>query len=110
MDVISKIQALKAQKRWTDYQLSKESGVPYSTINNLTTRKNSPTIYTLESLCKAFGITLTQFFSDEETILSLTDEQKKVLAYWGRLAHWQKEKTFAYMEGQIDSCDKHRSK
>lgn len=49
---------------WTDYRLAKESNLSHSTVTNMFNRNNAPTLPTLEAVCKAFGITLAQFFSE----------------------------------------------
>ena len=38
----------------------------------------------LEKICDAFEITIAQFFSDDESRLDLTKEQKEILEIWER--------------------------
>jgi len=67
------------------------SGVSQSTLSNMFTRNNAPTINTLEDICKGFGITLSQFFSDDnEEMVLLTKEQKELLEKWATLTQEQK--------------------
>ena len=68
MDVIKKIKDLTAERGWTEYRLVKESGIAASTISNIFHRNTLPNIYTLETLCDTFGITLSQFFSNDVMI------------------------------------------
>lgn len=84
MDVTTKIKKLAQERGWTEYKLVKESGLAASTIANIYHRNTIPSIPTLESLCKTFGITLSQFFSENNTI-SLSDEQTKLLHEWAKL-------------------------
>ena len=88
MDAQKRIKQLMEERGWTDYRLAKESGLSHSTVTNMFNRNNAPTLPTLEAVCRAFGITLSQFFSDgngpaEFTVFSkwstLNDEQKKAL-------------------------------
>ena len=65
MDVQKRIKDLMELRGWTDYRLAKEAGLSHSTVTNIFKRNNAPTIPTLESICKAFGITLSQFFSEK---------------------------------------------
>lgn len=51
---------------WSEYRLAKESGLSQSTIANVFHRNTLPSIPTLESMCKAFGITLSQFFDESD--------------------------------------------
>lgn len=43
-------------------------------------------IPSLEKICQAFGITLSQFFSTEESSFSLTELQKELLKASGHLS------------------------
>lgn len=63
MDIKKHIKELMDERSWTTYRLSKEAGLSHSTITNIFKRNNAPTFPTLEAVCKAFGITLSQFLS-----------------------------------------------
>ena len=67
MDVLEKIDKLRKERGWSVNYLAMEAELTQSTLNNLYTRKTEPKISTLRSICKAFGITLAEFFNDEET-------------------------------------------
>lgn len=67
-----------------------ESGLSHSTVSNMFKRNNAPTIPTLEAICKAFGITLSQFFAEGEEAVILTDEQREIFATWSLLSPKQK--------------------
>jgi len=71
-------------------QLAKEADLPPSTLSALFQRNHQPTIATLQSLCKAFGITVSQFFSDSHLPLDLTQEQLNLLENWNGLTDNQK--------------------
>ena len=79
-----------ADRGWTDYRLCKESGLSASTVANMFNRNNSPTLPTLEAICGALGITLAQFFA-EDNVVSLTEEQLRLLSSWGRLSEEQRK-------------------
>lgn len=89
MDVTEKIKKLARERGWSEYRLVKESGLPTSTIANIYHRNTIPGIPTLEVLCDAFGITLSQFFSEGDMV-SLSSEQSKLLEYWGKLEAHQR--------------------
>lgn len=67
MDVLEKIDKLRKERGWSVNYLAMEAELTQSTLNNLYTRQTEPKISTLRSICKAFGITLAEFFNDEET-------------------------------------------
>ena len=80
-----------AKKGWSEYRLSKEADLSQSTISCLFKRNNAPTYPTVESICRAFDITMAQFFADEGEAVSLTEEQEKLFLLFGTLTHEQKQ-------------------
>lgn len=97
MDIQKKIKELMQERGWTDYRLCKESGLSASTVANMFNRNNSPTIPTLEAICMALGITLSQFFSESE-MLSLTEEQRHLLSGWGKLSEEQRQLLLNFLD------------
>lgn len=90
LDVIERIKELTRLRNWTEYRLRKESGLATSTIGNIFYRGSVPSISTLESLCDAFGISLCQFFAEDDFI-ALTWEQRELLEKWALLSSEQKK-------------------
>ncbi|MBQ2134403.1 MAG: helix-turn-helix transcriptional regulator, partial [Phascolarctobacterium sp.] len=70
--VIDKIEMLRKKRNLSRYRLARRSGLALSSVSNLLNRKNVPTIYTLEKLCAALGVTMAQFFSIDDTRPNLT--------------------------------------
>ena len=64
MDVLKRINNLRLERDWSIYRLSLESNLPQSTLTNMFNRETLPSISTLECLCAAFGITMSEFFED----------------------------------------------
>ncbi|MBE5924217.1 MAG: helix-turn-helix transcriptional regulator [Lachnospiraceae bacterium] len=91
MDVVQKIDELMKEHNWSSYKLSAKSGLSTSTLSNLHTRNTTPSIPTLEAICKAFGITLSQFFQDETSTVHLNDEQLEFFNKWVTLTKEQKK-------------------
>lgn len=81
MDVTAKLKALLEKNGWSEYKLAKESGLSESTIANIFRRNSVPSITTLESICKGLGITLSQFFTEDE-LVELTPELKELFDNW----------------------------
>lgn len=81
-----RIQELLEQKKWTVYKLSKESDIPYSSLNSLFLKNNQPTISTLEKICKGLNIALSDFFSNKELsyyeTLYLSKDEIFILEKW----------------------------
>ena len=86
MEVLEKIEKLRKEKGWSINYLAMESGLTQSTLNNLYSRNTEPKISTLRAICGAFGITLSEFFKEEENedelirrVRLLSQENKKAL-------------------------------
>lgn len=84
MDINKKIMDLCNERGWTVYELSLQSGITQSSISSMMHRGNPPKIENLQSICEAFGITLAQFFmDDEETEILTADEKTLIHAFRG---------------------------
>ena len=91
MDVTKKLMLILEDRGWSEYRLAKESNLPYSTVLNIFQRNNQPSISTLEAMCNGLGITLAQFFTEDESLVMLTEEQKEILEKYEALSKAQKE-------------------
>lgn len=98
MDVLNRITQLLDERNWSIYRLSKESGVSQSTLSNLFSRNNAPTIGTLDDICKGFGISLSQFFAEEGEPVILDEEQKLLLEKWSKLSADRKKALLALIQ------------
>ena len=76
MDILDKIKQLRDERGWSNYRLAKESHISEGSLNNLFRLNYLPTIPTLEAICKGFGISLSQFFTEgnEAVVMSLRAE------------------------------------
>lgn len=83
MNCIYRLKSLMRKRKMTIYRLSKLSGVSESTLRNMFKRGSDPSVKTLELLCEALGVTLAEFFMEEDMELySLKkDEQEIIIAY-----------------------------
>lgn len=79
INVLDRITHYRAQKGWTEYQLAVESGLTQSTISSWYRKQLIPSIPSLEKICAAFGITLAQFFSEDENTFALTPVQQHLI-------------------------------
>lgn len=85
IDVLERITSFRTTKGWTEYQLAEKSGLTQSTISSWYRKNMLPSIPSLEKICVAFGITLSQFFADETDTFTLTDLQKSLVIESNRL-------------------------
>lgn len=89
MNTLERLRQLLHKRGWTEYRLSKECGLSQSTIGNIYRRNTTPSIDTLEIICKAFGITLSQFFAETDMV-ELSPELKTLFDGWISLTPEQK--------------------
>lgn len=64
MDVLKRINKLRLDRNWSIYRLSVASGIPQSTLTNMFNRETLPSITTLECICAAFEISMSDFFAE----------------------------------------------
>lgn len=86
MDIIAKIEKLKNERGWTDYELAQQSMVTQSTIASMKARNSLPKLETLNAICNAFGVTLAQFFLEDEHIEVLSEQEKQLLEGFRKLS------------------------
>ena len=68
------------------YELAQEAGITQSTLTSMMKRGNPPKIETLTCICEAFGITLAQFFMEDEQLEILSKEEKELIALYRKLS------------------------
>ena len=86
MDLIARIEELLAQRGWSQYQLAKEANLSQSTISSMINRGNNPAVSTIESCCKAFGITLAEFFDADLQDKEFSLEERRLIHDWRNLS------------------------
>lgn len=97
-DILATITKYRQDRDWTEYQLAERSGLPQSTISSWYRKNMIPTVPSLEKICMAFGITLSQLFAEEENTVSLTESQKRLLENWSRLTDEQQAAVFTLID------------
>ena len=97
-DILATITKYRQDRGWTEYQLAERSGLPQSTISSWYRKNMIPTVPSLEKICMAFGITLSQLFAEEENTVSLTDSQMKLPESWSRLTEEQQAAVFTLID------------
>ena len=97
-DILSVITAYRQERGWTEYQLAERSGLPQSTISSWYRKSMTPSLSSLEKICQAFGITLSQLFAQEQTPVTLTESQQKLLERWSRLSPEQQQAIFQLID------------
>lgn len=90
MNVLEKIAKMQKERAMSTYELAKQAGITQSTLSNMFSRGTCPTIETLELICEAFGITLSQFFAENEGPSYLTNSEKELISKYRTLTDKEK--------------------
>ncbi len=97
MNTNQRLNKLMKERGLTMYRLAIDSGLSESTIANIFRRNTTPSIETLEQICKGFGITLAQFFADGEMV-EMTPDLKELFDRWQPLTSEQKKAALQMMK------------
>ena len=97
MDIIAKLNRLRLERNMSVYRLAELSGLNQSTLANTFSRGTIPSIRNLEIICNRLGITLSQFFCEDEKEVSMTAADREFFGNY--------KKTFSADAG---SRQKHR--
>lgn len=97
-DILATIVKLREARGWTEYQLAERSGLPQSTISSWYRKGMIPSVPSLEKICGAFGITLSQLFAEGEDKVALNESQRKLLKSWARLNEEQQAAVLQLLE------------
>ena len=101
--VLNRIEELCQKKGISHYKLALLSGVNQSSLSTLMNRKSTPNVYTLAKICKGLGVTLAQFFSQEDSFANLTEEQRILVSTWTDMNDVERNMVLAYMQGLVDA-------
>ncbi len=96
--ILKKIDDMRLARGWSVNNLAMEAMLTQSTLNNLYVREAEPKLSTLRSICNAFGITLSQFFADEENDGDLSEVDEKINELLPKLSYPQKLALFGLMK------------
>ena len=91
MDINKKIIDLCNERGWSIYELSLQSGITQSSLNSMIHRGNPPKFENLQYICEAFGITLSQFFLDDEQMEILSLKEKELISLFRKLSAKQQQ-------------------
>ena len=97
-DTLAAIAAFREARGWTEYHLAEVAELPQSTISSWYRKSATPSVASLEKICKAFGITLSQLFAEGNEAVVLTDSQRALLERWSRLTPEQQEALFILID------------
>ena len=97
MDVLKRILDLRLERGWSEYRLSVEADIPQTTISSWFRKQICPTVSSIEKICKAYNITLSQFFSEDTNAVTLTDNQAVLVKQFSKLGPKQQETLLSFL-------------
>lgn len=97
---LMKLKIFMQEKQWSVYKLAKESGIPYSSLNNLFQRNTEPTLPTLRKICAGLDISLSAFFSDEDTprLTEYSAEERQLISLYQTLKYPDRKLLMTYAQ------------
>ena len=99
VDILQRIIDLREERNWSEYMLAEKSGLTQSTISSWYRKEMLPSIPSLVRICDAFGITLSQFFlENDEQSLRLTKQQLRLIQYAAKLEPGQFSALVSFLE------------
>ena len=99
MDIIERIKELRDARGWSTNRLALEAELTQSTVAALLNKESSlPSLDTLTHLCDAFGITLAQFFLEDEQNELVSVQEKLLIEQYRKLPDKKKEAVLTLLE------------
>lgn len=104
MNIIDRLNELRLERNMSVYRLSELSGINQSTLANTFSRGVLPSIANLSAMCETMGLTLAQFFNEDESAELLTNEERQLFKNLRRLPPSIQKNIVALVENILDSC------
>ncbi len=80
MELGEKLKYFRESKKMSMYKLAQEADISQGHLSDLENGKNQPTIDTLKRLIAPLGITLAEFFNEDNEVSVLTEKEKELVA------------------------------
>lgn len=102
--VLEKIEELMKQYKFSKYKLSKLSGIKKSTITTIFNKRSTVSLYNLSKMCRAFDLTLSEFFAMLEGEPKARTAQDFPLEWWCSLPPEKRRQvaTIMYAVAELD--------
>ena len=80
MELGEKLKYFRESKKMSMYKLAQEADISQGHLSDLENGKNQPTIDTLKRLIAPLGLTLAEFFNEDNEVSVLTEKEKELVA------------------------------
>lgn len=98
INILERINEYRQKRHWNEHQLAEKSGLPQSTISSWYRNNMQPTFSSLEKICNAFEIPMSQFLADNQDLILLTPDQRELLVEWNRMNKVQQERLLNFIK------------
>ena len=100
--ISNRVKELCKERNWSYYRLAIKADFYQSTITSIIQCENMPNLYTLDKICKAFGITMSEFFQDAaQSNTQEATSNESFYRLWEELPDSDKQKVLIYMYGLL---------
>lgn len=107
IDILTHIKDLCAENNVSIYRLSKETGIPTSTLYGLFKSNSYPTIPQINQICDFFCMTLGDFFCNPENHPDNSETNITLYNKISMLSPFERKLVYTYINGlEINKADK----
>ena len=102
INVLERIEQMRLSRNWSEYELSKRADLPQTTINTWYRKQQVPTLYSLDKLSEAFGVTLSELLADENDPMEISETDHEMLRLFHCLRPDQQKCLMNFLESLTD--------
>ncbi len=102
MDIIRRVENLCKIHNISKYRLSQITGISQSALSKMSKQQTTLSVDTIQRICVAFDISMSQFFNESDSYPDLTPQQTQLLSYWNLLNKEKKEYIMIMIEKLIE--------
>ena len=85
-NIVTRIDLLRAEQKLSMRDLAKKSGISKSQLADIILGNKIPTVYTLHLICTALGISLSDFFNFDNSIIRLRSKEAILIKIYRELS------------------------
>ena len=82
MELGEKLKYFRESKKMSIYRLALDADISQGHLSDLENGRSQPTIATLKRLLAPLGITLAEFFNEDNEVSILTEKEKELVALY----------------------------
>ena len=105
-EIANEVARLCEERKITQYELAKRSGLQESSVRNMFQKGTTPTYRTLSAVCRGLGITVPQFFTGSSFLEKLPPEEKELMSIYLKLDQTDRGRLLSYARKIIKQNEK----